>query len=282
MSPTQGVLGEAWALYKRHWQHLFSIAFIVYAITSLIGLILVATLTWFGAILAAIISLVAYFWVQGALITAVDDIRDGRADLSIGETFQRVRPRLGSIIVGGILLGLAIGIGILLLVIPGLLALTWWSMVIPVIVLEGRSAGESFGRSRDLVRGYAWNVFGIIILTFLILIAFEIVLGIVLSPVADWLQSFISDVITGTIATPYAIAAWSILYFRLRDAKAEAPAAATPAEPQPPSAEAPPPAAEPPAGEAPPPPAREPPPPAGGAPPPAQEPPPPPPSGTST
>jgi hypothetical protein len=261
VTPTQGVIGEAWELYKRHWQHLFSIAFIVYAITALVGLLLVAVLTWFGAILAAIISLVAYFWVQGALITAIDDIRDGRADLSIGETFQRVRPRLGAIIVGGILLGLAIALGLLLLVVPGLLALTWWSMVIPVIVLEGRSAGESFGRSRDLVRGYAWNVFGIIILTFLILLAFEIVLAIVLSPIADWLQSFVSDVITGTIATPFAIAAWSLLYFRLRDAKAASAGApvAAPAEPPP---------AEPPASEPPPPP-----PPSAPPPPPSPQPP---------
>lgn len=264
MSPTNGVIGEAWELYKRHWQHLFSIAFIVYAITSLLGLILVATLTWFGAILAAVISLIAYFWVQGALITAVDDIRDGRADLSIGETFQRVRPRLGSIIVGGILLALAISIGLVLLIVPGLLALTWWSMVIPVIVLEGRGAGDAFGRSRDLVRGYAWNVFGIIILTFLILIAFSIVLDLVLTPVADWLQSFISDVVTGTVATPFAIAAWSILYFRLRDAKEAlaAPAAEAPLEPppapQPPPSSEPPPAPQPPPSSEPPPASRPP------------------------
>ena len=264
MSPTQGVIGEAWQLYKRHWQHLFSIAFIVYAITSLIGLILVATLTLFGAILAAIISLIAYFWVQGALITAVDDIRDGRADLSIGETFQRVRPRLGSIIVGGILLGLAISIGLVLLVVPGLLALTWWSMVIPVIVLEGRGAGDAFGRSRDLVRGYAWNVFGIIILTFLILIAFSIVLSLVLTPVADWLQSFISNVITGTIATPFAIAVWSLLYFRLRDAKEAPVAPAVEAPVEPPPASGSPPPSEPP-----------------GAPPPASRPPTPPPPDTT-
>jgi hypothetical protein len=264
VSPTNGVIGEAWELYKRHWQHLFSIAFIVYAITSLLGLILVATLTWFGAILAAVISLIAYFWVQGALITAVDDIRDGRADLSIGETFQRVRPRLGSIIVGGILLALAISIGLVLLIVPGLLALTWWSMVIPVIVLEGRGAGDAFGRSRDLVRGYAWNVFGIIILTFLILIAFSIVLDLVLTPVADWLQSFISDVVTGTVATPFAIAAWSILYFRLRDAKEAlaAPAAEAPLEPppapQPPPSSEPPPAPQPPPSSEPPPASRPP------------------------
>jgi hypothetical protein len=113
------------------------------------------------------------------------------------------------------------------------------------------------------VRGYAWNVFGIIIITFLILVAFSIVLDLILTPVADWLQSFISDVVTGTVATPFAIAAWSILYFRLRDAK-EAPVAAaaeTPLEPSPapqaPPSSEPPPASQPPT---PPPPSSEPPP----------------------
>ena len=233
MNPTQGVIGEAWQLYKSHWKHLFSIAFVVYAITSLAALVLVLLLGWVGAILAAVISLVAAFWVQGALILAVDDVRDGRADLSVGDTFQRVRPNLGSIIVAGLLAGLGIALGFLLLIVPGLVLLTWWSLVIPVVVLEGRRAGEAFGRSRDLVRGHAWNVFGVIVLTLLILIGFSIVLEIVLSPVADWLQSFLSDVISGTIATPFAAVAWSLLYFRMREAKerGEAPVPAAPPEP---------------------------------------------------
>ncbi len=108
MSPTEGVISQAWDLYKAHWKHLFTIAFIVYAIVALIALVLILILGWFGAILAAIVSLVATFWVQGALIKAVEDVRDGRADLSFGETFERVRPYLASIIVAGILAGLGI------------------------------------------------------------------------------------------------------------------------------------------------------------------------------
>jgi hypothetical protein len=219
MSPTEGVIGEAWTLYKRHWQHLFTIAFIVYAITSLVGTLLVVTLTWFGAILAAVIGLIATFWLQGALITAVDDIRDGRADLSVGDTFRRVQPNLASVIVAGLLAGLGIALGLVLLIVPGLVLLTWWIVVIPVIVLEGRRAGEAFSRSRELVRGYGWNVFGVIVLTILILIGVSLVLEIVLSPLADWLQSFVSNIISGTIATPFAAVAWSLLYFRLREAK---------------------------------------------------------------
>jgi hypothetical protein len=232
VSPTSGVISEAWALYKGHWQRLLAIAFVVYLAVALIGLVLVLVLTWFGAILAALVSLVATFWVQGALVKAVEDVRDGRADLSLGETFDRVRPQLPSIIVAGILAAIGIFFGLLLLIIPGLVLLTWWILIIPVIVIEDRRAGESFSRSRELVRGYGWNVFGVIVLTILLFIAFRIVLGLVLIPFADWIQSFVTELAVGTLATPFAAVAWTILYFRLRAAK-EAPAA-TPASPEPP------------------------------------------------
>lgn len=227
MKPTEGVLGEAWGLYKAHWRHLLSISFIVYAAVAVINLILVAALTWFGAILGAIISFVALFWVQGALVKAVDDVRDGRADLGLSETFQRVRPQLGSIIVAGILAGLGILLGLVLLIVPGLVLLTWWILIIPVIVLENRRAGESFSRSRELVRGYGWSVFGVIVLTILLIIAFYIVLSLVLLPVADWLRSFIQNVVGGALTTPFIATAWTLLYYRLRAAKETPPAPAT-------------------------------------------------------
>ncbi len=236
MSPTEGVLSEAWDLYKRHWRHFLTISFVVYLAVALIALVLVALLTWVGAILAAIVSLIATFWLQGALVTAVQDVRDGRADLSLRETFDHVRPQLPAIIVGGVLAGLGIALGLLLLIVPGLVLLTWWILIIPVIVLEKRRAGEAFGRSRELVRGHGWSVFGVIVLTILLFIAFRILLGLVLIPFADWLQSFLSEIIVGTLATPFVALAWTLLYYRLRAAK-EAPAPAA-AEPPPPAAPA--------------------------------------------
>ncbi len=233
MNPTSGVIGEAWEMFKAHWRHLVTIALVVYVAVALINLVLVAVLTWVGAILGAIISLIALFWVQGALVRAVDDIRDGRADLTLGETFERVRPQLPAIIVGGLLAGLGIAFGLVLLIVPGLILLTWWILLIPVIVLEGRSAGEAFSRSRELVRGYAWSVFGVIVLTILLVIAFNIVLGLLLLPISDWLQSFISNVVSGTVVTPFVALTWTILYYRLRAAK-EAPADAPP-EPEAPA-----------------------------------------------
>ena len=231
MNPTSGVIGEAWGQFKGHWRHLVPIALVVYVAVGLISILLVALLTWVGAILSAVMSLVALFWVQGALVRAVEDIRDGRADLSIGQTYERVRPQLPAIIVGGLLAGLGIALGFLLFIIPGLILLTLWILVIPVIVLEGTSAGEAFGRSRELVRGNGWNVFGVIVLTFLVVIAFNILLSLVLLPVSDWLRSFISNVVSGTVVSPFVVLIVTTLYYRLKaakDAPAEAPAAPEP------------------------------------------------------
>jgi glycerophosphoryl diester phosphodiesterase family protein len=228
VNPTSGVIGEAWETFKAHWRHLVPIALVVYVAVALISLVLVLLLTWVGAILSFIISLIALFWVQGALVRAVEDIRDGRADMSLGETYERVRPQLPAIIVGGLLAGLGIALGLVLLIVPGLILLTWWIVLIPVIVLEERSAGEAFGRSRELVRGHAWSVFGVIVLTILIVIGFNIVLSLLLLPVSDWLRSFVSNIVVGTVVTPFVVVTWTTLYYRLRAAKeppAEAPAA---------------------------------------------------------
>jgi hypothetical protein len=232
VNPLSGVFGEAWELYKAHWRHFFSIAFIVFAVLAVVGILLTALLGWLGLLVSALISLAGTFWLQGALIQAVSDVRDGRADLSVSETFSQVYPRLGTIIVAGLLLGLAIAVGLLLLIVPGLYLMTIWIAVIPAIVLENRGIGESFGRSRELVRGYGWNVFGIIVLTILILLGVGITIGLILSPLAEWLASLIQQIVANTIVTPFVVAVWTLVYYRLKGREEAAPADAAP-EPEP-------------------------------------------------
>jgi hypothetical protein len=219
MSPTSGVIGEAWALYKAHWRHLLTFSFTVYLAVAVIGALLAAALTWLGALLAALLSLVAVFWLQAALVKAVDDVRDGRADLSLGETFAAAQEHLTAVIVAGLLAAIGIAVGLILLIVPGLVLMTWWAVIIPTIVLENRSAGESFSRSRELVRGYGWSVFGVIVLVILLLIGFQIVLGLILTPLADWLQSFVSQIVSGTLTAPFIAVVLTLLYLRLRAAK---------------------------------------------------------------
>ncbi|MDP9022816.1 MAG: hypothetical protein M3N57_09000 [Actinomycetota bacterium] len=152
-SPTAGVIGEALQLYKDHWQHLASIALLVYLIIAILSLILTGVLGIVGAFLAGVLTIVGVFWLQGALVRAVEDIRDGRVDLSIGETFEGVRPHIGAITGAGILAGIGIGIGLILLIVPGLYLMTIWSVLIPVIVLSAAASLRRSGAARHWSAG---------------------------------------------------------------------------------------------------------------------------------
>jgi hypothetical protein len=230
MNPTSGVIGESWELYKTHWRHLAPIALVVYVVLAVIAALLALLFAdWFAGLVSAVIGIVGAFWLQGALVKAVSDVRDGRADLSLRQTFESAWPHVPAVAVAGILAGLGIALGLVLLIVPGLVLMTWWVVIIPAIVLENRSAGESFGRSRDLVRGYGWNVFGVIVLTILLLIVVSIVISLILSPLDEWLRSLLSNIISGTIIAPFIAVTWTLLYFRLRDAKERTPEAPPPA-----------------------------------------------------
>ena len=63
--------------------------------------------------------------------------------------------------------GLGILVGFILLIVPGLFLLTIWAVVAPVTVLERPGIFAAFGRSRELVRGHGWTVFGALVLVFL-------------------------------------------------------------------------------------------------------------------
>jgi hypothetical protein len=142
-----------------------------------------------------------------------------------------VWPQLGAIIVAGILLGLGIAIGLVLLIIPGLYLLTIWVAVIPAVVLENRGIIESFGRSRELVRGHGWNVFGVIILTILLLIGISIVVALILSPLDDWLGSLIGRFFTNVVVGPFVVVVWTLVYYRLRATEQPEQAAVPASEP---------------------------------------------------
>ena len=216
-----GVLGEAWNLYKRFLARFFLTALIVFAVLDLISALAdqAASDTWSSALLwglvAALVSVVGYFWVQAALVETVHDVRDGRADRTIGETYRAVQPQLASVVIAGILAAIGIMIGFILLIVPGLFLLTIWSMVIPVIVLERRSTGEAFTRSREVVRGHGWSVFGLVIVTFLIVAIASGVIRAVFAPLPDFLDAWLGGLVAHSVTVPFAAAALTTAYFAL-------------------------------------------------------------------
>ena len=202
-------------MYKAHARHLLTIAFVVYLVTAVIQAAFTGLLGVFGALLAAVVSIVAGFLLQAALVKAVEDVRDGRADLSFGETLQAALPALGRVALASILAGLAIGIGLVLLIAPGLFLLTIWCLIVPVIVLEGAGTTAAFGRSRQLVRGFGWQVFGTLVLVFVVMLAVNLVLGIIFAALPTAATNFLSSIVSGTLVSPFLALVLTLGYFRL-------------------------------------------------------------------
>ncbi len=96
------------------------------------------------------------------MVELVKDVRDGRRDQAIGDLFSAAAPFILPLIGFGILFGIGVAIGFILIVIPGLILLTFWSVGAPAIVVEGIGPIDAFGRSWRLVRGNAWSVFGVL------------------------------------------------------------------------------------------------------------------------
>ena len=228
------IVREAWELYKGHWRTFVPLALIVYVVLGLITLVFALLLGWIGAIIGGLASIVGTFWLQGALVEAVQDVRDGKQDLSIGELFKRVQPRLPALIVAGILAGLGIALGFVLLIVPGLFLLTIWSLIVPAIVIEGKSAGESFGRSRELVKGNGWSVFGVIVITIGAVIVASIIVSILTFWLPDGINDFARSLISNTVVVPFVACAWTLMYFALAQGRSAAPAEAAEAYSPPP------------------------------------------------
>jgi hypothetical protein len=219
MNPLSGVLGEAWRMYRAYAWHLLAIAFVIYVGAAVIaGLLALAGVI--GALLGSIVDFFAVFLLQAALVKAVQDVRDGRADLSIGETVSAATPSLWPVAAASILAGIAITIGLFLVIVPGLWLITIWAVIVPVIVIERSGALHSFGRSRQLVRGHGWHVFGTLVLVFVIMIVANIVLGLIFLALPLVWRSGLSTIISGTLVAPFIALAVTLIYYRLAGAGA--------------------------------------------------------------
>ena len=202
-------------MYKTFAKHLLAIAFVIYLIAAVITALLALAGGTIGILLGSLVSIVAAFVLQATLVKAVQDVRDGHADLSIGQTVNEALPFIASVAGASILAGIAITIGLLLLIVPGLFLITIWAVIVPVIIIERSGAMASFGRSRALVRGHGWHVFGTLVLVYIIMLVVNIVLSLIFTALPHVLGEGLSSVISGTLISPFLALVVTLVYYRL-------------------------------------------------------------------
>ena len=235
------ILGDALALYGRHWQNLVVIVAVI-VIPLSIAQVLVGD-AWIregltqeelrdgvevvdgtvvagalAALVVAIASVLMWTVLTGAITRAAAGTFLGR-DLEMGESYRYGFARFWSIVLVGVLAALAIAVGFLLLIVPGFIVLTFLACSIPALVIEDKRGRDALRRSWTLVRGRGWPVFGTIIVAGLLT---GIVNSVLTAPFGDnWAARSIGASIASVITMPYMALVGVFIYLDLRVRKEE-------------------------------------------------------------
>jgi len=207
------VVRRVFAIYVDQAAVLMPAAAAVFVVSGILSSVLVAAAPAL-AVVALVLSVVATTLFTGMVVQLVADIQDGRRDATAAGLLRAAMPVIGKLILVGVVEGVAIVIGFILIIVPGLILLTVWSVAAPVIVLERPAGLGALRRSRELVRGNGWPVFGVI----LVMGVLVLVLGALLDSVGDSAGTgagIIVTVIVGVLTAPLSALAAAVLYFEL-------------------------------------------------------------------
>ncbi|UVK53422.1 glycerophosphoryl diester phosphodiesterase membrane domain-containing protein [Mesorhizobium sp. AR02] len=113
---------------------------------------------------------------------------------------------------------LAIMLGLVLLIVPGILLLLRWAITIPVLIQEKRNILDSMARSRDLTKGNRWALLGL----WLILIVGGTLVGFAAPRLVVSLNftfGLIVEALVKAAVTVFSSVATAISYIELRQVK---------------------------------------------------------------
>jgi hypothetical protein len=180
-----------------------------------------------GIIVGWIVYMVAYLFAQGGSVFAVSEIYLGRTT-TIGASLSRMRGQLGSLFGVLLLNGLAIGGGLILLIIPGIYFACRLCTCVPAALLEDLGPQSSLSRSYALTKDNAGRAFVIFLLYIILLYAalflfafpFALLMGLAAkdpSMMRVWLSvTQIGNFMAGVLVSPFITIATAVFYYDLR------------------------------------------------------------------
>lgn len=209
-----GVFDKTTEIYKQAFGTVWLVALILMVPTGII----VALLGDEGILefVGSLVSLAASAWLIGSIVRIVQDVEaDGRVDQTVGEVLGSVLPRLLPLIALQIIVNVLIGVGLILLIVPGVIAALILIASVPAFVVEGLGVFDAMSRSAELTRGNRMRILavGLIVLGIYIAVALIGALLVAATPVIGVLAL----IIVAVLLYPYVSIITAVLYFRLRE-----------------------------------------------------------------
>jgi len=221
------IFSQAWAIYKQRFGTLLGIMVIPILITAIsfavlvggeflitggIGLFLLLVILFF------VIIPISQVWGQIALLYAIKDVQER---IGIIESYRRGWRKIISYWWISLLAGFIILGGFLLLVVPGIVLMVWFSLALFVLVAEDLKGMDALLKSKEYIKGkwigVLWRLFFIVAISLIISFISSFLFIVLKVPFG----SKISNFIVGLFLTPLTMTYLFLVYRNLKSIKGE-------------------------------------------------------------
>lgn len=172
------VLGRAFSLLGRHFLPFFITALVIIGLPALLavaGLLVgmgsgggvVSATAMVGFVISVVAALVGAILLPAAVIYAALRGWSGNP-VSMRESVGVMLRRFFSLLGLGILAGIGIFIGLILFIVPGFILICGWYVAVAAMVMERKGVTASLSRSWELTKGYKGQIFGLVLVVFVI------------------------------------------------------------------------------------------------------------------
>lgn len=164
------------------------------------------------------------FVAYGAAIVRAEAIAQGQP-VGLGESIRKVMPHLVTIILAAICFGLAIALGLVLLVIPGLILMVSLYLFLPAILLDDKGVIESLTFSHRLVWGNWWRTATVVSIAVIVMYVLFMIIGVAfgiffgftgVDPVTLFVVNVGTTLLGGLLVMPFFTALYVEIYRDLK------------------------------------------------------------------
>jgi hypothetical protein len=207
------IVDAAATLYRAHFATVVIVTMIIVVPPAIVKMFVP---DWAGGIVDLIGNLLIPI-SQGAIAAVVAGAIERGEAMDVGQAFRSTRGRVGSLITVQIASGILVVLGMILLVIPGFIAIAVTAVCVPVVMIEQLDQTKAITRSRVLARGQWMRVLGTVALawgvSFLIIIGASLIMGLVITN--GVIVDLTGDIIIGLVLPVPAITT-TLIYYDLR------------------------------------------------------------------
>lgn len=211
------VLDDALHVYRRLWRRSVVVAGLVFFVIALADALAARSASLGATFVSLVLALVGGLLVQGALVETVRDVHEGRAPASPGVYYDRTRSRLGTLLGASLLYGIVVLVGFFFLIVPGLIAIARFSLVVPLVMIEGRGVRDAFERSSALVAGRTGRVLVLVLVANVIVSVVSVAITLAFGFLPGFGAIWVGGTVAGALAVPYEAHVLTVLYYRLTD-----------------------------------------------------------------